>query len=60
MTREWYTDIMMGGKKYRVYHSEWSGYGGSIHRSSRMVLIENESQKENQKTVSENKESNLG
>ena len=60
MTREWYTEVMIRGKKYRVNYQEWSGYGGSVHRSSQMVLIENESQKENQKINSEIKESPLG
>lgn len=56
MIKEWYTEAVIGGKKYRIYHEEWSGYGGSTRRSSRMELIENESQKDTKVTISKNKE----
>jgi hypothetical protein len=55
LIREWYTDVIIKGKKYRVYHEEWSGYGGSTHRTSRMVLIENESQKVNKENIAKAK-----
>jgi len=56
MIKEWYTEISVKGKKYRIYHEAWPGYGGSRRVSSRMELIENESQKSIEKTISSDKE----
>ena len=51
MTREWFTEEYINGKKYRIYHHEWTGYGGSTQRSSTMELIENENQKDTEKNI---------
>jgi len=60
LIREWYTDVIIKGKKYRVYHVECSGYGGSTHRTSRMVLVENEIQKDNKENITQTKGAKLG
>jgi len=59
MIKEWNTEVFIRGKKYRIYYEEWSGYGGSRRQSSRMELIENESQKDIKKTNSIDKENIL-
>ena len=56
MIKEWYTEKIICGKKYRIYHEEWRGYGDSVRRSSRMELIENESHENTKETISKDEE----
>ena len=59
MIKEWFTEVIHDGKRYRVHHTQWDYYGGSTISDSRMVLIEDETQKVSEKNTSKNEESIL-
>ena len=60
MAREWTTEKIIDGKKYKIFYFEYDYLGGSTHIISRMECVDAKYVQENNKNTKNNKGGNIG